>query len=151
MKTLHRWNWCSIPIPASLEHSCATTPRREERSTLRSGLVLCGHCFGRATRLSKTYCIPLSQRPYVSFSLFCSQQQSKFRDGDTWDPFREATVFSKPSRLSLDSLVPFFPNHSVSRKACFLVMLCPASNSSLFGVVWPNTCLYLATVDKSLF
>lgn len=66
----HRWNWCNIPIPASLEHSCATTPRREEKSILRNGHVLCGRCFGRATRLSKTYCIPLSQKPYVSFSLF---------------------------------------------------------------------------------
>lgn len=65
----HRWNWCNIPIPASLEHSCATMPRREEKNILRNGHVPCGRCFEQATRLSKTYCILLSQKPYVSFSL----------------------------------------------------------------------------------
>ena len=69
----HRWNWCNIPIPASLEHSCATTPRSEGKSILRNVHVPCGRCSGRATRLSKTYCTPLSQKPYVSFLLWSAE------------------------------------------------------------------------------
>lgn len=49
--------------------------------------------------------------------------------------FQEVAVFSKASRWSLDSLVAFSSNHSVPRKAYLLVMLCPASDPSLFGVV----------------
>lgn len=103
-----RWNWYSIPIPVSLEHSCATTPKREGKSRLRNGHALCGHFFEQATRLSKTYCIHLSQKPYVPFSLSLWSAERVWGWGRIWELVWVVLVFCEKRVSCLKVLVPLF-------------------------------------------
>lgn len=118
-----RWSWYSIPIPVSLEHSCATTPKREGKSRLRNGHALCGRFFEQATRLSKTYCIHLSQKQYVPFSLSLISRRS-LRVGPHTEAGLSSTCFceKRVSCLKVSVLCFHFPPFCVY-KACFLIML----------------------------